>query len=652
MKLIRNLAWLVGPLLTCPSAAQSVVTQADLLRRLTDLDRLTRPPPPGQRTLMFSSFDRRSRLDAAGSYVDWEANDDCGQFIRRGDDGWHVMAEVRGPGAITRIWSSNPQGQIRFILDGQLVIDTEFDRLLSGQLPPFEPPLAYGGTNCYFPLGFARNCQVISKDSRSCYQINVVQFPPGTRVQRFDFELDEPARQALAEVRRAFEEGLSGKQLFGTRRLVPVAAQQDLAPGQVLREIVEGAGTVRAFYAAVTDRNPTRELYAMHRCILRIYFDGEDEPCVEAPLSAFFGSGFDLVPFNSLVAGTDKSPPIPLPDRRIGQDRFMYCYFPMPYRNGLAIELENCNQSKRKIGLLLHLLIDKTPPARDALRFRGRFRSENPCRAPDYPILEARGPGRLVGCVLSIDCPRATWWGEGDEKIWIDGESFPSFFGTGSDGYLGDTPGLHLQTHPLHGVTRCGPYGKNSGYRWQIPDSVEFSESIRFVIENLQKNGIKDTYYASLVYWYGGPARENLFKPLTGKDLTPPGLRIPGAIEIEGQVLGADWGNIVKERPADGIEFSGGQAVNLTTDQPVTVNIPSPTARTVNLKLRASPHRSFETVVVSNSAGSVVGVVAYDGAADGIYTVGVVSLVEGDNHLRVQASKTVTLDCWILEPLE
>ena len=65
-------------------AAQEQITQADLLRRVIDLQRLTTPPPVGERTGMFSSYDRRSQIDSAGKLVEWAADNDCGQFLRRG----------------------------------------------------------------------------------------------------------------------------------------------------------------------------------------------------------------------------------------------------------------------------------------------------------------------------------------------------------------------------------------------------------------------------------------------------------------------------------------------------------------------------------------------------------------------------------------
>ncbi len=638
-----------------PSAgAQPEITTADLLRRIIDLNRLATPPPAGERTRMFSSYDRASKIDERGEYVAWDANGDAGQFMGRDDDGWDIMADVSGPGAITRIWSANPHGRIRFILDGGTVLETDFGQLLAGRMPPFEEPLVYRGLNSYMPMGFATSCRVACRESSAYYQINVVQFAPGTRVQRFDPALDEAAQAALAEVKAALEQGLTRRQLFGDARTMPVAVEQDVGPDEKLVQALDGAGTVRALHLAVTNRDPV-EPYALHRCILRVYADGERSPSVEAPLVDFFGSGFERVPLRSLVAGTDLELDVPLPDRRAGEGRYFYCYFPMPYRAGLRVEIENLNEAKRPIALLLYLEVDRRPPPDDALRFYARFRKEDPCRVLDYPILETTGRGRIVGCVLNVDCPRAGWWGEGDDKVWIDGERFPSYFGTGSEDYLGDAWGLHPHIRPLQGVTRCANYGKASAYRWHIADCINFRKSVRFTIENWQFGGFKDTYYSTVVYWYGDPGvagAKGLFKPLELVDVTPPGLRIPGAIEVEGRIAGEGWGNIVKEKFAGGAEFSDRHAANITTAEPVSVTLPAPADEVVRLRLRTNPRRTFETIRVKDATGRTIGTVAWNrDAVDGIYDVGLVRLAKGDNALTVECSQPAMLDCWVLEPL-
>lgn len=631
------------------AVGQEAVTQAELIRRVVDLDRLATPPPEGERTRMFSSYDRRSQIDAQGRFIDWDANHDAGQFLRRTDDGWDVMAEVDGPGAITRIWSANPQGRIRFVLDGEIVIDTSFGELLSGRLAPFEAPFTERGLNCYFPIGFAQSGRVLARDSGAYYHINVVEFPAGTPVERFSFALSDEARGAVADVARVLRDGYDPVVAAG-RRLMPVTEQKDLGPGDKLAWDLKGGGTVRALYVGLTDRTDPREPYALHQLVLRMTFDGATEPQVEVPLVDFFGSGFEPVPFRSLATGTAAKLAFPLPDRPLEEQRFMYCYFPMPYRDGLRLEIENLSRTRRAVGLVFLMRVDTRTPAPDALRFHARYRREDPCQVLDYPILAVRGRGRIVGCVLNVDCPRAEWWGEGDDKVWIDGEGFPSYFGTGTEDYFGDAWGLHEFTHPLVGVTRAAPWGKNSAYRWHVPDAINFQKSAAFTLENWQHERQWDTYYGTLAYWYATPdaVTAELFPRLTLAELTPPGLRIPGAIEAEDHILSANWGNVTRQQHAGGAELSGEAAANITTSEPVTIGLPVEQARTVRLQLRVNPRRPFETITVTSPTGRTIGTVQNDRRLSGLYDVGIVRLEPGVNRLTVQCSRPAMLDCWVL----
>lgn len=654
---MRVLASLIGLLAVLPSAAsaESTITQADLLRRVIDLERLTTPPHPEEHTGMCSSYDRHSRIDAGGQPVDWGANQDWGHFYGRRPDGWSVMAELEGPGVLTRIWSANPHGALRVVLDGEIVLDTTFDKLLSGELEPLTEPLVYRGLNCYYPIGFNSSCHVLARDSTAYYQINYVRFPRGTQVQRFALVLDAAAQAALAEVKAALEAGFSERQLFGDRELQAATAQRDLGPGDVLSASLPGAGTVRALYVGLTAAAAPRDVYALHRCVLRIFFDGETAPAVAVPLVDFFGSGFYLSPMQSLVIGTDRQLSAPLAGREAADDRFMYCYFPMPYRKGLRVEIENMNPGEREIGLLLQVRADSQPPASDALRFHAGFRKEDPCQVLDYAVLEAPGPGRLVGCLLNVDCPRHTWWGEGDDKMWIDGERFPSYFGTGTEDYLGDAWGIRRHIRPLQGVTRTGHRtprrDKNSAYRWHVSDCVNFQESIRFSIENWQFGGVQDTYYSTIAYWYAAPGGKRFFQPLTLADLTPPGPRISGAVEIEGHVRGAGWGTVVEQSELDRVELSGGRAVRITSAQPVQVSIPAEAGGRFRLKLHTNPREPFEAITVAAADGRTVGTVRFASAAKGLYTVGVLPLEPGENLVTVQCSPPAMLDCWALERL-
>jgi hypothetical protein len=403
------LAGLAVLLATCPATAQQHITQADLLRRVIDLQRLPTPPPAGAHTVRYSSR--------------------AGAAPRRTADDWDILLDGAGPGAITRLWLGQAVGDIRILVDGQPVIDTTADALLAGRLPPIVEPLVFRGTTSYFPIGFDQRCQVLRRGSTSAYEINAVQFPRGTEVEPFQLKLDDAAQAALVEVRKILKAGWTNKQLFGGQRLLPVAVEQELGPDEVLTDALENGGTVRALYVALTDRTNPPELYALHRCVLRIFVDGAKTPNVESPLCDFFGAGFDLSPVHSLIFGTDATLPIPLPERRSGEDRFMYCLLPMPFRDGLKVEIQNLNEDKRKIGLLLHMRVDTRPPAADALRFYARFRKEDPCRTTEYPLLETTSRGRLVGYLLNVDCPRPGWWGAGTDKLWVDRAKAPAYVG-------------------------------------------------------------------------------------------------------------------------------------------------------------------------------------------------------------------------------
>lgn len=635
-----------------PVAAQPRLTQADLLRRMTDLERLTTPPPAGETSGLFSSFDRAALTVEDGRYVRWDADEDFGQFLRRTEDGWDVLAEMSGPGVITRIWSSDPQGQIRIVLDGRAVLERPFVELFNGAVEPFGEPLSYrtgpdGGWNCYFPIGYAQSCQIAARECRSHYQIDYTTLPARTQVATFDPQLDEAAQAALRELVVAMQRGLSEKQVLSGRRTMTLALQGDIGSGKSLGDALERGGTVRALYVSLTDRTRPREVYALHRCVLRIWWDGQEQPAVEAPLCDFFGSGYERVAYRSLVMGTDYLSA--LPGESPSEGWFMYCYLPMPFSAGMRIEITN--HSSNRLGLMLYARIERTDPPPEALRFFAHYRREAPCRLFDLPVLVATGRGRFVGCVLNVDCPRAEWWGSGDHKVWLDDSPFPGLPGTGTADYFGDAPPLRPFARAFHGVTRTGPYGKSSMFRWHIGDCINFQRSFRMVFENWQKADAHDTDYETIAYWYGPPGPPpRLFDPLRPQDLVPAGLRIPGSVEIEGRVAGAGWGQVLKEVYA-GVELSGREAVSIHTSEPVEITLPATAAGLVRLKLRVLPGRSFESIEVASAEGTAIGSVRYDRREDGIYEVGVVRLKPGDNVLRVRCRGNPRLDCWILEPL-
>ncbi len=605
---------------------------------------------------MCSSYDRASQLDPdTGEYLNWDANGDAGQFIRDEPGGWHVMADLKGVGALTRVWSANASGQLRIVLDGQPVVDTPFANLFTGKWECFRDPLCYWGRNCYVPIGFNQSCLVMVKDATPFYQINYVLFPPGTKVQRFALKWDEKAEEVFQIVVRAWNKDalLTGACPSRTpphrANLRPIQQVDTVAPGGKVTHRLPGAGTLRTLRLDDLGSDPNLgqpkpwPRYAAHQIVLRIFFDDERTPSVEVPLPDFFGSGYAPAPVTSLPLRS-------APGRRSVEQPCMSCFFPMPFRNGARIELENLRTEPLRLSFEAEY--DDTPPAPDALRFHARFRREDPARELDYPILEATGRGRVVGCLLNVDMPRNDWWGEGDDKVWIDGEKFPSYFGTGSEDYLCDAWGLHVVDYPLHGATRASVPGKSSAYRWHIPDCINFQKSVRFTIENWQRRRQWDVDYSTIAYWYAAPdappVSEKLFPPLTREMLTPRGLKMPGVVEAEDVVNwpGVDAASVALiEEPPDGLEFSGGKAVKLAANAPTPVPLARKEPRTVNLIVHAVPGTPFGKLTVATRSRTI-GTVDDNRNGDGTYALGMVAKPEWAQPLTVTCDTPVVLDWW------
>ncbi|MFO0838166.1 MAG: glycoside hydrolase family 172 protein [Phycisphaerae bacterium] len=566
-------------------------------------------------------------------------------------DGWNVLAAASGPGAITRIWCQTSAGKIRIEFDGQAAIDAPLANLFDGQLAPFGEPLSYqttpgGGFVCLFPMGFAKSCRVLGQGMDATFEVQFQAFDAGTTVEPFRSELDDDARKAVAAVAKALRHGLEEEQLGGARPLTSIAADGVLQPGSPLVQEVRGAGTVRALHVGFTEPAVPSDLYLLHRCVIRLYWDGAKQPQVEAPLSDFFGSGFDRDSASGIPAGTFRF--LDLPVEKDDAAFFMYSLFPMPFTKGMRLEIESFAPTRgTKFGAMVMLKIDRAQPADDAPRFNACFAREAPCRGAEFPILDAPGRGRFVGCALSADCPREAWWGAGGVRFWIDGSAKPVIAGVSAASYLGDAPGLHVFARGTHGVTRTGPYGKAAGYRWHVADSIPFQNGLRVALANTQDGGAKDVSFSAVAFWYGAPRAGKVTK-LTAGDITPGGLQIPGAIEIEGNIRSEKWGNEVKEDYSGGCEYSGGIAARISTDQPIAIRIVTESSRRASLLLRVQPGRPFDRIDITDSAGKALGSVQYRRDSDGIYPVGSIDLKAGENLLSVKCTKPATLDCWIL----
>jgi len=254
--------------------------------------------------------------------------------------------------------------------------------------------------------------------------------------------------------------------------------------------------------------------YWPRRLVLRMFWDDEEQPSVEAPLGDFFGVGHgERAAFECIAMSQTGTA--------------FNCWWPMPFGRSARIEVANDSDAPHVLYFYIdHELYDDeidTP-----LRFHAQWRRENPCRgrAPDtdvgdvqlnatpnldgadnYLILEAEGCGHYVGCNLSIHNERGQWWGEGDDMIFVDGEAYPpSLHGTGSEDYFSHAYGMQDQRGLFNGTSLFNRdhkdwEGKWTVYRLHILDPICFNKSIRVTIEHGHANHRSDDY-SSTAYWY------------------------------------------------------------------------------------------------------------------------------------------------------
>jgi hypothetical protein len=437
--------------------------------------------------------------------------------------------DAEGPGAIVRFWSANPDraGMIRFYFDGSdtPAIETPLANLLGGQWRVGAPLAAIRarGWNLYLPIPYAKSCKVTADAERFYYQINYRTYPAGTAVETFSPAVFERGLPVLREV---------------TDRLLTVGRDLQPRPMNTIREggplpqekaaswrLPPGPRAVRAL--TVRLQGADREK-AYRGVVLRMTFDGEETAW--CPVGDFFGSGVGVNVFRSWW-------------QKVEADGSMTCYWPMPYKDSATVTLENLAGGPLEYELTVRTA-DWTWDDR-SLHFHATWRHEHPISTrekKDWNYVEVTGQGVYAGDTLALLNPTTVWWGEGDEKIYVDGETFPSHFGTGTEDYYGYAWGdWHYFAGPLHAQPRVdGPVGlgHTSLFRSRSLDAIPFEKSLKVDMEVWHHRAV-EVAYASATWYYARPgATDNRTADRKVAALFVPVLqplnKIPGASEAEG----------------------------------------------------------------------------------------------------------------------
>ena len=286
------------------------------------------------------------------------------------------------------------------------------------------------------------------------------------------------------------------------------------AGGTLVVAELDGPGIITHMWFTVASADP----FYGRSLVLRIYWDGADKPSVETPLHDFFGLGHGArVSYRSIPVTVES------------WGRSLNCYWRMPFRKSARITVTN--ESKYRTDSFYYHInwqkYEKLPD--DTMYFHARYRQAMPAQPGDYVILETTGRGNYVGTVYSAQMVELGWFGEGDDRFWVDGEDYPSIRGTGTEEYFGDAWGFRQYYAPFFGVPLWEGYfpgDRGSAYRWHLMNPVAFKKSLKVSIEHrgsvftddgqhLGQFFERPDWLSSVAFWYQSPT-------VTFEDPIPP----------------------------------------------------------------------------------------------------------------------------------
>ncbi|MHC4123650.1 MAG: glycoside hydrolase family 172 protein [Planctomycetota bacterium] len=277
------------------------------------------------------------------------------------------------------------------------------------------------------------------------------------------------------------QKGVGGKANFG-RKGYP-AFSLKAGQSKVLAEVKGTSGMVRRIWITIMDRSSK-----MLRGIkLDMYWDGAEKPAVSAPLGDFFCHNIGrMVTFESALFSSPEA-------------RSFNCCVPMPFKAGMKVVVTNQADKDTVMYFDVDYTIGDEHPD-DTLYFHAHYRRENPtAMQKDYELLpKVYGKGRFLGVNIGVIVDKKkyfeSWWGEGEVKMYIDGDSkYPTLCGTGTEDYIGTGWGQGRYDHMYQGCHIADKENMEYGfYRLHIPDPVYFKSDIRVTMQQIGGRGPKD----------------------------------------------------------------------------------------------------------------------------------------------------------------
>lgn len=509
MKKSTNILYTGIAVLICIGLSQCTavkkVSFKSMLQELADREALARYPSPEYTLAQFSSYDRAMVKPGDST---WFANWDRSMFIREEinqERKEYVMFDTIGPGAVVRFWmtfagENSGKGTLRIYLDGStepVIVGPAVD-VLSGKILT-DGPLATSvsdaseyhmrGHNLYLPIPYSKACKITyeSKNIKDpgaktggesvYYNINYRTYKKAA-VKTFSLGELNSEKAVLDTVQKKLSNRYRGTEKL---QLTYLPVKGSIAPGKsVTVKLPPGENAVRQFSIKLSAENLEQ---ALRSTILEMDFDGEQT--VWSPVGDFFGTGYQIRYSNTWYTKVDSN-------------GTLSAWWVMPFQKEAKITLHNLNdftvnadgqvatsswkwdERSMHFGASWHQFTNL---------FTGEMKNNAGTGNPfDINYVELKGKGVYVGDAITLFNTVYAWWGEGDEKVYVDGEKFPSHIGTGTEDYYGYAwcRPEKFSNHPFiaqpDGSGNFVP-GYTVNMRFRDLDAIPFNNSLKFDME-------------------------------------------------------------------------------------------------------------------------------------------------------------------------
>lgn len=517
----EEFSWTVPPKWTPapePAPENYDIRMENLLSEMISFEEAAKFPAADYTCREESSRDRRSTTPGV---PEWFANDDGWGFVRdEVNEGRteRVLFEETGPGVITRMWTTSFQAPtviLRFYFDGAKTpsweiptldlqeicasLGKEWRNYMRGGLA--QPGAEWNrGSSLYLPIPYAAGCKITLEEQDNSlvnpsryYQINYRRYAEGTKIETFSAKVLTRAQEAVLEANKTLlnpSPKMSG-------RLVTRTAM--LAPGEKITiDLPAGSRAVSETKFTVMPARGADWGQVMDSLVFAAGFDGTQT--VAVPLADFSGAGPGSGSVKSWFLGADGATSV--------TSRWL-----MPYRSEGSMTV--CNTSKTLTAeVKIAARADAFTWDDRTLYFHAAWKRSDNLRiiywsdyANGYDWNFTRisgGRGVVRGDVFAICNYTHNWPGEGDEKIWVDDEDFPSHFGTGVEDYY-TFGGYFRYLSPFNGEPRLDApdfSGFNNHYRMRALDGIPFKNKFRFDLE-MEGHEAGRADVMNTIFWYG-----------------------------------------------------------------------------------------------------------------------------------------------------